>query len=537
MYKVLVVDDEPRQVKAMSNIIKQLRPEYEVFVAVDGQEALDFIAQNPIDILLTDIRMPFMDGLQLIEKLWEQTINLKIVILSGYGDFEYAQKAIHFGVFEYLVKPIGKSDIDNMLKKIEQSIKTEQEEINQKDNLIKKLDNSLPVYIQHLLNKWVYGELNENELSEIETIFPFKGLGTVIITHLSKYESLLENFKKEEVNNIMHYLKYSMKEVLNSVGHSISFFLERDKGFMVTVLNTKNKFDLSSIENAKKMNNFIINIKNEYDLDITIGIGSKSDNIFLDIRKCFEDGQIAARSRFFYGLGKVIEHSKIFSKIINKPFCLNSLEELLSEAINHSDRMKLLKTINDVFENAAGQVFIHPQQFKEDLAHIILNISKKASSHMLEENYNSFVSNLKSKLIKCEEHMELRHCVDEVLLEITDILNNKDSDRNSIIIQKCKKFIEENYTADLSLELVAQKYHFNSSYFSNLFKTYTGIGFSEYLLKERIQKATQLLKNTDCQVAKIANTVGFKDATYFNRMFKRELGVTPNKYRQMPGNV
>lgn len=106
MYYILVVDDEPKHRKGLINMIKMFRPDYNVFGARNGQEALNFISTNPIDILITDIKMPIMDGLELIEKLMEHHKNIKIILLSAYAHFEYAQKAISLGAFDYLLKPI-----------------------------------------------------------------------------------------------------------------------------------------------------------------------------------------------------------------------------------------------------------------------------------------------------------------------------------------------------------------------------------------------------------------------------------------------
>ncbi|NMA65689.1 MAG: response regulator [Clostridiaceae bacterium] len=138
MYKLLLVDDENGQLTALEYILNQLRPEYEVYTATDGQEALEVLASNKIDILFTDIRMPIVDGLQLVEKLFKRSMQLKAVIISGYDEFEYAQKAIRYGVKDYLVKPVSKSDLKNVLCKIENILEEERNVKVQVEELKKK---------------------------------------------------------------------------------------------------------------------------------------------------------------------------------------------------------------------------------------------------------------------------------------------------------------------------------------------------------------------------------------------------------------
>ncbi len=533
MYKLLVVDDEPRQVRALANVIRQVKPEYEVFEAENGQQAFEMISKTHIDIVITDIKMPVMDGLELIERLSEKFSYIKPIIFSGYGEFEYAQKAIRLGAVDYLIKPIAKKQIIEMIDKVTDSIEMKRQEEKEKEKLTEKLNNTLPIYLETQMNKWVNGTLSKDELDEIEKIFPYKGCGTVLITELSKYKDINLNTDSEFPKKLNQFLKYSIKISLSSIGHTISFFTEINKGVMVTILNTKNKFNISSGDSSKNLIEFIKGIKDEYGLIATIGIGSVSDNIFMDVKKCFNEAKSAVEYKFFSGIGKIIDHSSIANNCNNKSLNLHMLENELSDAIQSSSKEKIIKALSHVFENTISKINIESGYFKESLTHILLNLAKKINSLMFEEDYNELLSDIRIKMMRCEEYMELRHNMIEILCRITDVLNNKDDDNNHVIIQKCKKYIDENYMNSISLEGIALKYHFNSSYFSNMFKAYTGTGFSEYLLAVRIDMAKKLLSQTNDKMSDVASSVGFNDAAYFNRMFKREVGISPYKYKQM----
>ena len=529
MYKLLVVDDEPRQVRALANIFRQLRPEYEIFTAGDGREALEFILGNQVDILFTDIRMPNMDGLELVEKLKGLGITVKTVILSGYGEFEYAQKAIRYGVKEYVVKPISKADLQDILDKIEKSISEEKDQDTQTEDLKKKLDDSLPVYLERQLNKWVYGSTVEKDLEEIKSIFPGKRCGTVLATAFSGVEEVSGGPAEE----FLQWAKFSMREALYAVGHSISFFLEVEKYRMVTVLAAERPFSLQSRDSLRKLEQYIARIKEEFGLTATIGAGEKAEDIFADIAEVFNQAQEALEHRFFLGPGKVIFYPDIHSCSGVRPFNTNAVENEISEALRHRDKTLVSKATSKVFGNLQGQFKVRPYQLKEDLLYLLLNQVKSIAGLVEEERYHSLVSEIKKKTLQCEEYRDLWHFANEILFEMIDISENHAGDKNGVIINKCKKYIQENYMDDISLETAAQKYYFNPSYFSNLFKNNTGFGFSEYLLKIRIQSAKNLLKSSDWSVAEISARVGFRDPTYFNRMFKREVGISPLKYRQM----
>ncbi|GJM78850.1 hypothetical protein HMSSN139_13460 [Paenibacillus sp. HMSSN-139] len=188
MYHVLVADDEPRHRRGIGEMIKTYRPDYRLFMAKDGTEALRIATDTRIDIMFTDIRMPNMDGLTLIEHLRERSESMKIVILSVYGHFEYARQALKFGAFDYLLKPLEPKDIAEMLDKLDTAIEKERIRVLDRASLKEKLSSAIPVYEQHLLSRWIRSAANEDELQEIERLVPQGQVGLVIVCKLSESE-------------------------------------------------------------------------------------------------------------------------------------------------------------------------------------------------------------------------------------------------------------------------------------------------------------------------------------------------------------
>lgn len=530
MYKLLVVDDEPRQVRALVHIINQLRPNYEILSACDGQEAYNLISAHKTDILITDIKMPGMDGMQLIEKLADLGLSIKTIILSGYGEFEYAKKAIKFGVNEYLVKPVSKSDLESVLLKVESVLEDERNAKLQEEELKKKLDNSLPIYIDHLLNRWIAGKSSAEEVMEIESIFPYQTHGVVLVTSLIKAQDLYNTDYE-----FMQYARFSIKEMLNGIGHSISFLLASDKCRMVTVIVSNNTFLDRVNDLINKMNGYIKALKDKYGVITTIGIGNITNNIFGEIANAFQSAQTAVEHRFYCGLGKVILSASVNADLNAVPFDMGSVESGIMEAVRQKNKVMVSQITSDIFSNI-NKCGVNPKQFKDVISHILLNQANNVSKFIDSEDYNSLISEIKLNSYRCEECSELWHFTNVIICRIIDISNEKLNDKKGILINRCKKYIDENYMEDISLETVSQKFYFNPSYFSNLFKTHMGLGFSEYLLMVRIQNAKKLLKASVESMAAVANMVGFKDPTYFNRVFKKEVGISPLKYRQMNEN-
>jgi two-component system, response regulator YesN len=533
MYKLLIVDDEPLQVSLMADIVKQLKPEYEIYTAQNGQAAYDIILKTGMDILMTDIRMPIMDGLQLIGELKDHNIKLKIIILSGYREFDYVQKALRGGVLDYLLKPVKKVELVEMLGKMENLLKKEREVDVEKESLKKKLDETLPIYLDRQLNKWLAGDLIDRDLEEIESIFPSAGYGCVLITKIGKYHKLVENYSNSEIGEFIQELKYIIREELSPFGHVLSFILEKDKSMIITVINSELDFNLQASENSKKLCELMNRIKEEIGFDITIAVGEKYADIVNKVIDSYSEASFQLGFKFFQGTGKVLHHEGLKKNIEYKPIDMNEVEIELIDAIHHSNKGKLMKINADLFDTLVLQANADPKALTTDLMLITLNICRKVCTLMSEEQYNSFLSDIKDKLTYCEDYKELRFEFNRIMCAVSDIFNSKETDSNYLIVEKCKKYINENYMNDLSLGEISQKFHFSPNYFSNIFKTYAGTGFADYVNKVRIHKAKDLLKYSNDKMPVIAQKVGFNDDSYFNRIFKKELGISPYKFKQL----
>jgi Response regulator containing CheY-like receiver domain and AraC-type DNA-binding domain len=538
MLKVLVVDDEVAQVTTFVSIIKNMKPDYEVFKAMDGKEALDFFLANPVDIIITDIRMPDMSGLEMIEKVIASGHKPEIVILSGYGEFQYAQKAINFGVFEYLLKPVAKSDIVGILDRLEKKFLEKRSEQNQKNILMKKLDYTFPVYIEHQLNSWISRDLNENEIEEIYDIFPEKGYVNVLAVKIKRFTKITGIYNSEEIKRLLQHFKFMMKEALVSIGHSISFFSEKSQNIMVTLLTSGSDFNLRSEKNKTVIKSFCTSVKDELGATVAIGVGNRSTDIANGVSQSYEQAAKAVEYNFFSSHQDIIYFSEINAEEYKNRNDIYSFEkELAATTQRNSDNIPV-KTFYDIFDKYSNRLSgIKPQRLKECLYYTAIQILKTIKWLLAEEHYDILVESVRNSIFESESYSELKCVFIDILDNLAGYMNNKRNKENYIIVDKYKKYIQEKYMEDLSLESASSKFHFTPSYFSSIFKNYIGIGFSEYLMAVRIERAQHLLKNTDFKVYEISEKVGYKDATYFNKIFKREVGISPYKFRQVSSDL
>lgn len=534
--KVLVVDDEAVQATAFADIIRRLRPEYEVISATDGRQALNQLKSFTADVVITDICMPGMSGLELIEHIRQTGQHPEIVILSGYGEFQYAQKAIKFGVIEYLLKPVSRNDILELMNRLENRLLEKRTEQIQKEGLIRKLESTLPVYIEHQLNAWVNGCLSETEQESTIEIFSEQDNFLVIVTRIQRYGRTECIYAPDEMKKLLHRFKLSMNEALEGIGQSMSFFSDTGKGMMITLLSYERQKRLNPGQIDTVIQRFLNYSKDEMGLPAVCGISDPAGNIRKNVTEGFKQAQQALEYLFYIndrrflhyrearlkGRGSDVFHifENEFSDLLQKPF----------ESITSI-------TVGDFFERYCGRLTgVKPKKLKEYLIYAFIRAAKSRKSLIPDELYDQLVENIQCGIHGCESYRDLKPAVMKLVHQLREYSRKAESKNNHIIVQKMINYIRENYMENLSLEMAASRFHFSPSYFSVLFKACSGMGFSEYLTAVRIQKAQELLRHTSLKVYEISEKVGYKDAAYFNRIFRKEVGISPYKYRQISGD-
>ncbi|MBA2936799.1 response regulator [Paenibacillus sp. CGMCC 1.16610] len=531
MYRLLIVDDEPRHRDGLANLIGKLRPEYHVFKAKNGNEALGLMADNPIDIVFSDIRMPQMDGLQLLEHLDAYEKPPILVVLSGYRQFEYAQKAISLGVCEYLLKPVDAATLKNTLEKIEREITANHTQLQENENALMKLNQTLPIYNDHLMNQWVAGHIEGKSLSELRKLLPPIEAGTILLTEINAFRSAdyIDDFQAKQ------FLKVQIEQTLGPAAGSVSFSLEDRRSILVTVISTRS-FEICSTETQDKLHACIRQMK-EDGLEITIALGSQCEDIILQAKQAFEDAKRALSYQFFLGSAIILSLDEIMPAASGRVLTKYREEEELLDAVRESDKEKTVRLITAIFEKQINEGLPLPESFKEFILRIVLHLIHQFKEVMLEDYYKDLLRRAEESLKHSPFYAMMKTSVIDMLSEMIDTILKTRNWKKEMIIKTCLQYIEEHYAEDLFLEAVASKFYFNTSYFSHYFKVNTGISFSQYLLRTRLRKGKELLEETDSKIYEISKLIGFKDTKYFNRVFKKEFGVTPEEYRRITVNI
>jgi two-component system response regulator YesN len=541
MYRILVVDDEPIHRREMVNMIRSLRNSYEVAEAANGLNALEILNNEEFNIIITDVKMPLMDGLQLIEALDKRVNRIKVVILSGYDYFDYAKRALKLGACDYLLKPVDEDTIEAMLRRVEELLEIQMAGDKTREKLQEQLSIAYPVYVDNAMNKWINGELSEDEAKKLGGVFENKGYCRFILLQVSCLEANTDYNNTSNINEEMKsYLRDNVFNHLEQFGHKLSFFIENKSLIIagsITSLECEDNDYTNRLEHQLKQLAAII--YEERHIKIKTGVSSAHNCMFsqfdanaeayrqayTEAVNALEYGFYKTRAVNFYSENEVIPG-------MNTLEISSSLETKIKNAVMSNDK----NIAGEVIRNELRRVIENgkpiPDKIRSYAEELIFTFMNSVFHTLGKMHCSELTAKIKQTLATCIDYMELVKLSEYFVSDIFEAAEVISKSKSSYIVQKCVNYINEHLHEDLNVEVLADKFHFNVSYFSTIFKKNMGIGLSDYITDTRMQKAAQLLSLNNEKVYKIARKVGFCDVKYFYKIFRKKFGVTPNHYRK-----
>lgn len=534
MHRVLVVDDEPRQRRILSKVIREYRKEYEVFEARNGEEALALCRERKIDIIFSDIRMPRMDGLQMMERIREVNPHSRIVVVSGYSDFHYAQKALDFRVSKYILKPIERQVIRDTMVQVEEDILRTKNSEKYKIQMAEKLNLLLPIYRDHLMSKWIRGESTSAELTEVDRVLGFHGSGYIIITRIASHviDDSDSRHTAENMNEIRLNLKKRLREVLEPYGHLFSLIWQYDEDCLVSLMQHTNGNKAEQNNMAKALKALADSMRQQFGVTLSMGSGTVQEELFTSVQQAFHTAEVALRCQFYESNTQVVHYADIQHRYRNKLNVDFPFENDLQPFV-HGHKSLRVDELESGLHHILDDQYPDPDSVLDYIRNLMLRlhqsiqpiVSEEVSNQLLRSIHNTFRRSVCTSLSQLTKHWMV--LLEQMAVEVQRQKDNK----NTIVMERCLQYIHTHYGEDLALDDLAQKYFFNPSYFSTLFKKYTGKHFTAYLTDLRLGMAHEKLLESDRKVYEIAKDVGYRDVKYFNRIFKKQFGLTPNECR------
>lgn len=534
--KVFLVEDEMVIRRGIKNSIDWEKEGY-IFCgeASDGELAYPMIIKEKPDILITDIRMPFMDGLELCKLVKEELPNIKILILSGYDEFDYAKEAIRLGVTEYLLKPISSGKLLEALNGVSESIRREKED----KDLVRKYMEEMRENTEHEKQKF-FEQMIASNLSMADALETGKKYEMNLSAGM--YNLLLFRFTLGEENRksgeLLGEAEYAIKKLTERLEYVFEF--QRDVEGWAFLLMADNEEQMS--ERVKELSKDLEEIMKNYST-ITYfgGIGQPVARL-RELEESFREAERALAARFTMELNRIISVEDI--RMAQNVDTLDDIE-ITSFGEIEKTRTMLEKFLNNGAEDEIDEfvdVYINElpeenlksvlmrQYIIMDAYIVMMSFCEKIEG--IEGEMQAQSEELKNSMKTIQTLEEIKNYIRMLLKKIIGVRDTISGRRYSDIIEIAKDQIRKTYMSDeISLNTIAAEVGMSPSYFSSIFSKEMGKTFVEYLTEIRMDRAKELLMCSSMKTSEIGYEVGYKDPHYFSYIFKKTQNCTPKEFR------
>ncbi len=531
LYKIMIVDDEEEVRKAIVNKMDWESLGFEVAAdAENGIEALEKAETLDLDVILTDIKMPFMDGLELGRVLQEKHSPIKLILFSGFDEFEYAKEAIRLNVMEYVLKPVNAEELAQVLTRVKGELDTMIAENRSLERLKKSYEEMLPVIRERFLTDFVRGLSDEEDveghLEELAIPGREKAFHLAAVARVGQLPEGEQSAKEREMLRI-----------------SVGKFLEEQllSDFVPVIWTYKTYLTMIvSMDEAREAAGLLDLLEGAcrkcqriFGVSLTVGLGGAGEG-YEKVPGSYREALAALEYRAILGSGRVICYRDVDDSV-SAPVCFGSEEAaLLTQAATFGggEEEPVKKAVETILEKAeaADALARNDQLYMIGLLNTVAQIVEKYGLSMEQAvgrggNYLELITAFQST-------EELSGWLFETCMNLSRGIEEKRTATTRNLVDEAREYIEKNYAdPELSVDKLCRQIHLSPSYFSTIFKQETGSSYVNYLTEVRLQKAAALLQTTEDKTYLIASKVGYPEANYFSYVFKKRFGVSPTRYR------
>lgn len=507
MYKVLMVDDEKFILDGLINLINWNELGLQIVgTERGGRKALDFLAVNEVDILITDISMPGMNGLELIRRARQDHSELKVIILSGYNEFDYLKEGMSLGIENYLLKPVDVSELMHTLV-----------------TLIEKLEASRPHYVHtndihiirnNTLHRWMNGQIAASEWKERCELLQ---LGQICRYRLAAV------IRKGDYGDRVY-------DVLCKVTDDQRPLVYRDMDDNVVIIYRADNMEQLSDDAQSHLRGLLSAIEPLESNQIRVGLG-QIEETEASTSHSYEEAKQALEYFLLFPDERIIRYEMLnLSKVMVRPGNDISWDSYI-QLLHARSTAELTETMQEDFSRLQQQEGIPPRNLWRIAAEITIRLKLAVQEvRPVEPELLEKFSDHLELLHNTVEWAELMESLAQIAELAVDLLQAPDY---SPVIQQVLKLVNEAYTENWTLMQLGDRFHIHPVYLGQLFRKETGENFAGYMNRYRIEQAKRMLRETNLKIHQVARDVGYWEVAYFNRQFRRYVGVSPMEYKTL----
>lgn len=504
--RFVIIEDEIRIREGIRRLLPKLDEENIIVgEAENGIRGLELIREEKPDVIITDIKMPIMDGLEMLEQLFETGCDAKAIVLSAYSEFEYARSALRLGVTEYLLKPIVFADFSKAVERVKRE---REKERGKRPVQIGSLDQVM----KNILTGDI--ALDAEVTAYLEAEFEIREQ-----TPLALFVAYFEEWTEKKKTEFTRKIKMIMAEKM-----TVSYCIQEDekqKEIRLLLYNYREDHHVKRWIQGHFLN------KDVRASGVALG-WAESENIY-DLKRCYDEIEHYLEWNILMGEEIIISYPEIEN--VQTALCVHPLEieNQMKIAVCTNDIQKIEKSVLRFHEYFQSQKIYHPQNVKESYVRFfwaMINFSKETGNY----NFESFEQR---ELLERIMNTKTRQGLQKVTADLTERLKKPENTIENLNVKRAVAIIHEFYRTGITLDEIAMKLGITPEYLGTQFHQEMGVNFSAYIKTFRINKAKELLLGTQLKLYEIAELSGYTDSKYFSRVFKAETGQIPADYRRL----
>ena len=537
MFKVMIIDDEPMIRQGIRTMVNWQELGCEVCSeALDGIDGLEKIKTCRPEIVITDIRMPEMDGLTMIKEAKELIPDSKIIILTGFRDFDYVYEALKIGAFGFILKPTKISELNSLITRAVTELRfsvDKEEEIKKLRSLFEK---NIPVLREKLLYELMYGM--KDKTGDIEgrmKLFNIEINRFIMLQVQCEIDGELVTLSPYDRHVYQFGIINSVEEIFSSSFKVLSIPVnDMDSVF---ILNLPDKIgDIPSVINEKcqQLQEMVTRCFNMV-LTIAVSTVALSNK---DIHNKFNECNQALDYKHYAGSGSIIQYGDLNSFFrYDDFFDLKAIQQQLMDSVKAGNVENTRESLDEIAayfkqDTKSSSAWVRTY-FKSLLAEINnIRLSVLAVDNEKNEEISNSMESLNKMIYTAEDPASLIEIMRDAAVRVTERINRYNNKSIKLIVKKAIEYIHEHYREQLTLNDIAAHVYVSPSYVSRMFGREVGKNFVDFLNEVRIEKAKELLSDVRYKTYEIADRVGIQDARYFSRLFKKYTGKTPTEFRE-----
>ncbi|MCY9694671.1 response regulator [Paenibacillus alginolyticus] len=534
MYKLVIVDDEPTVRFGLSTYFDWNAYGIEVVGdADDGDVALELIERVKPDLVLTDVRMPNMDGIQMSNRLSERFPHIKIVFVSGHDDAEYLKSALLVKAVDYMFKPVNLGELSVVVDRLVRALQTEKQERKLIEDMQVKLIQSMPLLREKFLMSLIREGITfpariQDRIEFLGLNLPLDATYWVIAIRIDDASEIAQNRSERD----QQLLSYS---VLNIVQELIEkeiggYVFENQIGEFVGILRLVEQEDQENLlftlaEEVRE------SLYSYLKISVTIGVGERISSL-ASLPQSYSQAREAADQRWYLGKNQVISMDNLEQGNDSMYRFDPAQNERLISSLKAAEAGKVQEELHMIY-SALSRNRAEGMPYGRNLSLQLLLLAGRIMIELnvhrqgLEEKENELLA----EVFQQETLGDLRRLVESHLIEVCERIGEKRSGKAKNVIERIRSLIDKRFAENLQVGDIAKEVYLSTTYLCLLFKQETGETINEYMTKVRVDKAKELLKDPANKFYEVCYAVGYSDPSYFSKIFKKHTGHTPSSFR------